>query len=209
MTDRTNQMNKWEKLPSDSEIEKTIESLKKNGIDALVVKDGEEAKQKVLEIMPKGAEVMNMTSATLDTISVTKEILEGHFNPVRKKLLSMDKSTQGREMKKLGSAPEWAIGSVHAVTEDGKVMIASATGSQLSAYSSGASKIIWVVGTHKIVKDQEEGFKRIYEHSLPLEDARARKVYGSGSAVSKILIVNKEVVPGRITLIFVKEKLGF
>jgi len=209
MTDRTHQSSKWETLASDSEIEETINSLKKNGIEAFVVENGNVAREKVLEMLQKNAEVFNSTSVTLDTIGLSKEIVEGNFNSVRKKFMSMDRNSQGKEMKMLGAAPEWMVGSVHAVTQDGKVLIASATGSQLSGYAYGAGKVIWVVGTNKIVKNQEEGFRRIYEHTLPLEDARARKVYGSGSGVNKLLIINKEVFPGRITVIFVKEKLGF
>lgn len=201
---------KWDKLASDVQIRTTIKSLKANGIDAIIVENGEEARGKVLEILPKGSEVMNMSSTTLDTIGLSKEIMESEkYNSVNKKLMSMDRKTQGREMNKLGAAPEWTIGSVHAVTEDGHVLIASNSGSQLSAYTYGAGHVVWIVGTHKIVKNLDEGMKRIYEHSLPLEDARARKAYGVGSGVNKMLIVNKEKIPGRITMILVKEKLGF
>ncbi len=99
---------------------------------------------------------------------------------------------------------------MHAVTEDGKVLIASNSGSQLPAYAYGSGHVIWVVGAQKIVKNLDEGIKRIYEHSLPLESERARKAYGvPGSAVNKLLIINKEIIPGRITMILTKEKLGF
>jgi hypothetical protein len=203
-------MDRWNQLASESSIEKAVSSLKVNGIEAVVVENGENAKKKILEIIPEGSEVMNMTSVTLDAIGVSREITEsGRFKPVRNKLISMDSKTQGLEMKKLGSAPEWVVGSVHAVTEDGKVLVASASGSQLPAYAYGASKVVWVAGTQKIVKNMEEGIKRIYEHSLPLEDQRARKAYGIGSSVNKILIFNKEFVPGRVILILVKEELGF
>lgn len=197
-------------LASEAKIEKTILALKENGIEAFVVENGEEAKKKVLELLPKGAEVMKMSSVTLDTINLSKEIEESErFNSVRKKLLSMNKEKQGSEMRKLGAAPEIAVGSVHAVTEDGKVLIASASGSQLPAYAYGSGKVIWVVGTQKIVKNTDEGIKRIYEYSFPLEDERARKAYGMGSGVNKMLIINKELNAGRIILIFVKENLGF
>ncbi len=200
----------WDKLADNKSIERTVAALKPNGIDAFVVKDGEEAKEKVLDILPKGSEVMSMSSTTLDTINLSKEISEsGKFNSIRKKLMSMNRDTQGSEMRKLGAAPEWAIGSAHAVTEDGKVLIASASGSQLPAYAYGSSHVVWVVGTQKIVKNLDEGIKRIYEYTFPLEDERAKKAYGVGSGVNKILIVNKEKIAGRITIIFVKEKLGF
>ena len=203
-------MKRFEQLADEKTIEKTVSSLKENGIETFVVKNGEEAKKKVLELLPERSEVMNMTSVTLDTIGVSKEIQEsGKFNSVHKKLMSMDRNTQGSEIRKLGTTPEWVIGSVHAVTEDGKVLIASNSGSQLPAYAYGAEHVIWVVGTQKIVKDVDGGIKRIYEHSFPLEDERARKAYGVGSGVNKILIVNKEISSGRITMILVKEKLGF
>ncbi|MBI2578574.1 MAG: lactate utilization protein [Candidatus Aenigmarchaeota archaeon] len=198
----------FDKLGSDESIEKAVASLKANGIEAFVVENGEQAKQKALEMIPEGAEVMNMTSVTLDAIGLTEEIMSGR-NSVRKKLMSMDRTKHGSEMKKLGIAPDYAVGSVHAITEDGKVLIASASGSQLPAYAYGAGKVIWIAGTQKIVKNLEEGMKRIYEYTLPLEDQRARIAYGVGSGVNKLLVVNKEFAPGRITLILVKEKLGF
>ena len=200
----------WETLASDKSIDRATEALKANGISAIVVENGAEAAKKVFELLPEGAEVMNMTSVTLDTLNISKEIMEsGRFDSVRKRLMSMDGNTQGSEMRKLGAAPDLAVGSVHAVTEDGKVVIASATGSQLPGYAYGAGKVIWVVGTQKLVRNLDEAMKRIQEHTFPLEDARARKVYGVGSNVSKLLIINKEFAPSRITLIFVKEKLGF
>jgi hypothetical protein len=151
-----------------------------------------------------------MTSQTLEVIGVDKEINEsGKYNAIRPKLFAMDRNTKAREMAKLGAAPDWVVASVHAVTEDGHLLIASNTGSQLSAEAYAAGKIVFVVGAQKIVKNTEDGIKRIYEYCLPLEDERARKAYGMPSAVNKILIINKEFMPERITVILVKEKLGF
>ncbi len=195
---------------SDESINKAIEALAKNGIEAIVAEFGAEAKGKVLQMLPEGAEVMNMTSATLEEIGLAKEITEsGRYDSVRKRFGQMDKNLQGLQMQRLGAAPEWAIGSVHAVTELGQVFVASATGSQLPAYAYGAPHIIWIAGAQKIVKDFDEAMKRIYEYVLPLEDARARKAYGQGSGVNKLLIFNKEVNERRIKIIIVKERLGF
>lgn len=203
-------MSKWEQLADKKTISKTIEALKANGINAKFVESGDLARKEVFSLLPEGAEVMDMTSRTLDELGISEEIVDsGKYNSVRKKLMSMDRATQSSEMRKIGAAPEWAIGSVHAVTEEGHVLIASAGGSQLPAYVYGSSHVIWVVGIQKIVKNDEEGIKRIYEHCLPLEDERARKVYGVGSSVNKLLTINKESHSGRITLIFVGEKLGF
>lgn len=205
-------MDKWNQLASLESIEKTIKALKANGIDAKFVKTGEDAKKAVLALIPEGAEVLTQTSVTLQTMGILKDLNESRkYDSVRNKLNSMDRATQNLEMQKLGAGPDWTIGSVHAVSEEGHIFIASNTGSQLSAYVGGASHVIWVVGSQKIVKDDAEALKRIYEYVLPLESDRANKAYNitTGSNVSKLLIVNKEVKPGRIITIFVGEKLGF
>ena len=201
----------WNTIPEQSVIERTIESLKANGMEAMVVDTGDDAKKKVLELIPEGSEVMTNTSVTADTIGVSSVLNEsGKYNAVKLKLYSLDPKTQKREQKRLGAAPDYAIGSVHAVTEDGRVLIASNTGSQLPGYAYGSDHVIWIVGAQKIVKDLDSGFARISEYTLPLESERARKAYGMDhSNISKMLIVNKEVTPGRITVIFVKEVLGF
>src|SRR5258708_3177769 len=188
----------YSQLASQESIDRTSAALKANGIHVLVVEKGEEAKQKILEMLPQGAEVMNMTSVTLDTIGVAKEINESpKYNSVRNKLSSMDRKTQSSQMQKLGAAPEWVVGSVHAVTEEGHIFIASNTGSQLPADVYGSPHVIFVVGTQKIVANNDEAFKRIYDHCLPLETKRARKAYGLPetwqSSVNKLVIINKEV----------------
>ena len=121
----------------------------------------------------------------------------------------MDRKTQTREMQQLGTAPEYAIGSIHAVTQDGHIMLASRTGSQMPAYAYGSSHVIWVVGAQKIVTDVDEAKKRIYEYCLPLESERAHKAYGvPGSEVSRLLLINDDI-PERTTIIFLKEVIGF
>ncbi len=203
-------MVKWEELADYGAVEKTINALKKNNIETYIAENRGETKKKLFEIIPKGSEVMTMSSMTLEETGIAYEINEsGNFDSVKKKLSSMDREKQAQEMNKIGAAPLFAVGSVHAVTEDGKVLIASASGSQLPAYASSAMKVIWIVSTKKIVKDIDEGMKRIYEHVFLLEDKRAMKIYGMHSGVNKILIVNKEMFPGRITIVFVKENLGF
>lgn len=200
----------FEKLADQTRVEKTAESLTQNGMKAVIVQNGEAAKEKVLELLSPDEEVMNMTSMTLEAISVADTVNEsGNYTSIRNILSEMDPDTQGKEKRQLGAAPDCTVGSVHAITEKGQVMIASNTGSQLPSYAYGSKKVIWVVGTHKLVKDVDEGFKRIYEYSLPLEDARAQEAYGANSNVSKILMVNKEVQQNRIHVILVQEKLGY
>ncbi len=204
-------MTNWTTIPNQTVIEKTIEALKANNIDAIVVDTGEQAKQKALELIPQGAEVMTMTSVTVDTIGLSKELNEsGKYAAVKPKLYALDPATQKREQKKLGTAPEYVVGSVHAVTQDGKVLVATNSGSQIPAYVYGSDHVIWIVGAHKITANLDEAMKRIEEYVLPLESERAHQAYGvPGSQISRLLITNKEPMPGRTTIIFVKEALGY
>lgn len=203
-------MKSFDELADDQIISATIQALKNNNIEAMAVENANDAKEKVLEMLPEGAEVMNMSSITLETLGLDKEINEsGKYDAVKPKLFKMDRNTQSVEMQKYGSAPVWSVGSVQAVTQTGQIIIASNTGSQLSAYAYGSAHVIWIVGTQKIVKDLDEGMKRIYDFVLPLETAHMQQLYKVNSNVSKLLVINKEITPGRLTVIFVKEKLGF
>ncbi len=198
----------YAKLASDKQIERAAKALEANGIRVVIAANGAEAKRNLFELIPAGAEVFTGSSVTLDALGIPAEV-DQRYDSVRAKLSKMDRATQGREMIKMGATPEWMVGSVQAVTETGSVVIGSNTGSQLSGYAASAAHVVWVVGAQKIVPTLEDGLKRVQEYSLALEDERALKAYGMNSNLSKLLIVNKEVMPNRITLIFVKEELGF
>ena len=121
----------------------------------------------------------NSPSRTLELIGLAEEIEHPtHFQSVRARLHTLDRVTQRNEMRKLGASPDVLVGSVHAITEQGEIMVASAVGSQLGPAASGAGMVIWVVGTQKLVLTLEDGFRRIREHSLPLESERTKKAYG-------------------------------
>lgn len=162
------------------------------------------------ELVPDGAEVFLGASVTLEQLGI-KEIIDksGRFDAVRPRMFAMDRTTQAREIRKLGGAPDYAAGSVQAVTEDGQVLIASKTGSQLGPYAAGAGRVIWVVGAQKIVKDLDEGLQRINEYSVPREEEHMQQLYRAGTALNKILIINGEIRPERATMILVKAEVGF
>jgi len=200
----------FSKLASDKQIERTAQALEANGIHTLVAENGDEAQKMVFDLLPEGAEVFTATSQTLEKLGILARLEKlARHDSVRAKLSKMNDKTQHREMVKLGASPEYVLGSVHAVTEAGSVLIASMSGSQLAPYAAAAAKVIWVVGAQKLVKDLAEGLRRIEEYAFPLEDQRVFQAYGIHSGVNKVLIVNKEINPDRITMIIVKESLGF
>ena len=200
----------YAELASPDRITAVARALEKNGVHALVAERGADAKALVESLLDDGAEVFNNTSRTLESIGVADEIERaGRYEPLRLRLYQMDREMQADEMRTIAASPEYVVGSVHAVTDDGALLIASASGSQLGPIVSGASHVVLVIGGQKIVTDVDEGMRRIYEYSFPLEDERARRVLGVPSGVNNVLIINRVTVPGRITAILVNESLGF
>ncbi len=197
-------------LAPEHRIRAALEALERNGITTHFVDTDGEARDVVRSILPLGAEVYNNTSRTLEVIGVAEDIeRSGRYQPLRPRLYRMDREMQGREMRQLSAAPDWVVGSVHAVTEDGSLLIASASGSQLGPIVSGAGHVILVIGGQKIVANLTAGLRRIYEYCFPLEDRRARQAYSMPSGVNNILIINRATTPGRATAILVNKTLGF
>lgn len=197
------------RLASDEQIATAVAALTANGMAAEAVESSAEARSRVLDLLPEGALVFTSMSRTLDTLGLNAAINESsRYQPLRPQLKALDRQTQGREWRRLQSSPEYVVGSVHAVTEQGQVLIASASGSQLASYVFGAGHVIWVVGAQKIVRDLDAGFRRLREYSYPLEHERMYALNGVGSSLSKILVVERER-PGRISVLLVKEALGF
>ena len=194
----------------DARVKRTAAALEANGIDVLRATDPADAKRIVLSLIPDGSQVHHGASQSLDALGITDAIDQsGRYDAVRPRTFSMDRKTQADEIRRLSAAPDVMLGSVHAVTETGSLLAASKSGSQLGPYVAGAGRVILVVGTQKIVSDLEEGLRRIDEYAFPLEDARAQAAYGIHSAVNKVVIINREITPGRTTVVFVDEVLGF
>ena len=200
----------FSQVSSPDRIAAVAGALEHNGIRALVVRSGDNARKTVASLIPPGAEVFNNTSRTLESIGVADDIeRSGRYEPLRLRLFQMDREMQARELRTLAASPDYVVGSVHALTEGGSLLIASASGSQLGPIVSGAEHVIFVIGGQKIVADLDTGIRRIFEYSLPLEDWRAREAYGLPSGVNNILIINHVVAVDRITAILVHQALGF
>jgi hypothetical protein len=197
-------------VADDASVKRATAALEANGITVLRAANAAEARRIVLDLLPEGAQVNHGASLSLEEAGIIEAVEKsGRYEFLRPRLRSMDRKTQADEIRRLGAAPDVMLGSVHAVTETGSLIAASMGGSQLGPYVSGAGRVILVVGTQKIVTDLEEGLRRVNDYAFLLEDARAQLAYGIHSAVNKVLIINREVVPGRITVVFVDEVLGF
>jgi acyl-CoA hydrolase len=196
-------------LPDEQALAATVTALEEHGFSTEVVDDLDAARQAVLTQIPHGSSVMTNTSVTLAETGIADAINDGGpYEPARNKMFALDFATQAQEMKAIGGQPDYALGSVHAITRDGTLVIASASGSQLASYAWGAANVIFVVGAHKLVPTLQAAHERIYQHSLVLEDARAIAAYGQHSQVGKILEIHAEL-PGRIHIVLIRQAVGF
>ena len=194
---------------SAGELERLAERLRERNFEVLIVKNAAEAKAAVLARIPEGASVHSGKSKTLEDAGLFKELMEsGRYDFVRNKTKQLDIKTQRREIQKLGASPDVMLGSVHAVTEAGQLVITSASGSQIGPIASGAERLILVIGSQKIVPGLDAAFQRITDHVFPYEDARLREAMGIGTKITRTLILERDFTPGRTTIILVREPIG-
>ncbi len=205
----TEAQDRFTELPDDRALNETVVALEEHGFSAEVVADFPDARAAVLARIPEGASVMTNTSVTLQETGIADAIdTDGPYDSARKRMETLDFATQLQEMKALAGQPDFALGSVHAVTRSGTLVIASASGSQLASYVWGAANVIFVVGAQKLVLDLDEAHERIYQHSFKLEEARAFEAYGQHSRVGKIVEIHEED-PGRIHIVLIRRQVGF
>jgi acyl-CoA hydrolase len=205
----THEADRFTTLPDEQTLAATVVALEEHGFSVEVVDDLDAARKAVLARIPAGSSVMTNTSVTLQDAGIMDAINDGGpYDSARNRMFALDFETQAQEMKGIGGQPDYALGSVHAVTRDGTLVIASASGSQLASYAWGAASVIFMVGAQKLVPSLEAAHERIYQHSLKLEDARAQAAYGQHSYVGKVLEIHQEL-PGRIHIVLVRQPVGF
>ena len=205
----TDASDRFTALPDAQELAATVVALEEHGFSVEVVEGPGGARAAVLARIPAGSSVMTNTSVTLQETGIADAINDsGSYESARNKMFALDFGTQAQEMKAIGGQPEYAVGSVHAVTRDGTLVIASASGSQLASYAWGAANVIFVIGAQKLVPDLDAAHQRIYQHSLKLEDARAQAAYGQHSYVGKVLEIHQEL-PGRIHIVLIRQPVGY
>jgi hypothetical protein len=196
--------------PADAErLVRVAEAMAARGFAPQIADDAEDARRRVFELIPEGAEVHSALSETLRELGITQIIDEsGRYDSIRVRLSALDRETQGREMRRLGASPDHIVGSAHAITDDGIILIGSGTGSQLGAYAYAAGNVVLVVGHHKLVRDLDEGRRRLVEYSLPREYVRMQGLGYPGSLIGKTLTLEADF-GGRVNVILVPETLGF
>jgi LUD domain len=191
-------------------LERAAAALTAHGFTVEILDDATAARTRIKDLIPEGASVFTGASETLRLSGIEEDINDsGRYDAIKSRSVTMDRVVELDEIWRLISSPNVIVGSVHAVTETGSLVVASASGSQLPGYAGGAVRAIWVVGAQKVVPDLSAALRRVEDHCLPLENDRAMKAYGRPSAVNRLLILNAETDPGRGTVLLLREAIGF
>jgi len=191
-------------------LERAAAALRSHGFTVEILDDTAAARTRIKDLIPDGASVFSGASETLRLSGIDDDInTSGRYDAIKPRVLAMDRATGADDIRRLLASPDVAVGSVHAVTETGSLVVASGTGSQLPGYAGGAARVIWVVGAQKVVPDLPAALRRVEDHCLPLESARTQAAYGSPSAVNRLLVLNAELSPGRGTVLLLRQAIGF
>src|SRR3989338_307429 len=200
-------------LASKETVEKTAEGLKARNFNPVIVASGKDAFEYIKGAIPAGASVMNGSSTTLEQIGFVEYLKAGAhgWNNLHADIVAEKDGAKQAELRKLSVTSDYYLGSVHALTEGGEMVIASNTGSQQPHLVFTSPNLILVVSTQKIVPSLEAAIERLEKHVIPLEDAHMMKKYGSGTKRNKTVILHGEnpMMKRTITVVLVNEKLGF
>ncbi|WP_406101738.1 lactate utilization protein [Streptomyces sp. NBC_01003] len=192
-------------------LERAAGALAAHGFTAEILDDAAGARHRVQELIPQDASVFTVASETLRLSGIDDDInTSGRYRAaVKPRALTMDRATEADDIRRLIAVPDVVVGSVAALTETGSLVVASASGSQLPAYAGGAGRTIWIVGAQKVVPDLPMALRRLEEHALPLESARAQEAYGQPSAVNQLLVLNAQPRIGQGFVLLLREAIGF
>ena len=201
----------WNRFPTPAIVEWTIKAVEKRGITVIPAADGDEAMVVIKRLIPPNGEVMAGSSTTLIEIGFEEYVDGGKsgWKLMHTVINAENDATKRAELRRKSVTADYFISSANAIAQTGEIVGCDASGSRVGAWPFAAGHLILVVGINKIVPTLEDALNRVRKYVYPLENVRAHKAYGTPSMIGKCVIISHEKNVGRITLILVKESLGY
>jgi L-lactate utilization protein LutB len=192
-------------------VDKTVHEIEARGIKVLISRNAEEALDVLKKIIPPGAEVMNGSSTTLIEIGYEEFITGGRsgWKSIHDLIKAENDNEKRADLRRKSVTADYFISGANAIASTGEIIACDASGSRVGAWPSAAGHLILVVGINKIVPTLNDALNRVREYAYRLENVRAQKVYGTPSVIGKCVILAHEKTEGRVTLILVREALGY
>jgi L-lactate utilization protein LutC len=194
----------------DTAMGRTVKALQARNIHVIVTDTCEEANNALIQLLPEGAEICDSTSETLDALGFTTFVRgNARYNNLHDVYEAEPDIAKRNDLRRRASIADYFIGSVQAIAETGEIFVASATGSQLAPYVYAAKHVILVVGIQKIVPTFEAAMQRVRGHTLARHDQWLADMGRAPTPIGKLGIIEYESQAGRMTVILVKERLGW
>jgi len=202
---------KWNTLPAPAVVDRTIQALREHGITVILVRTGDEALATLKTLIPQGAEVMNGSSTTLIEIGYEELLADNNtgWRSLHATITAENDDRKRADIRRKSVTAEYFISGANAISETGEIVGCDASGSRVGAWPFAAGHLILVAGTNKIVPTLKDALDRVWNYTFRLENARAEKAYGTPSTIGKCVILAREKIPDRVTLILVSETLGY
>lgn len=213
-------MNSIKKYIYVQKAKRVVEVLNKRRYEAIYVDTLEEAKKLVLESIPKGSSVAMGGSVTLSEMDMINEIRKGEYKFFDRFASGLPFS-EVMEIYRQGLTADYFLSSTNVITEDGRLINMDSSGNRAASILFGPKKVIIVAGFNKIVKNVEEGLKRLEEiapmnckrlhpHAVCADTGICIDCIDDARMCNYISIVQqggKE--PGRFKIIIVGQDIGF
>jgi L-lactate utilization protein LutB len=147
-------------------IDKVIESLNKNEMEAVYFPTAAEAGEEVLRRIPSGARVGIGGSITLREMGIL-EALEKRGDEVYDHWKEGLSKERRQEIGKKQQRADFFLTSTNALTLDGKLINVDATGNRVASMIFGPERVMVIAGVNKIVKNLNEGLARVKKVAAP------------------------------------------
>ncbi len=213
----------------DKKIEKTVENLRKNNMEAYVVQNCTEAVKLVEGLLKEGETITCGGSATLAESGVMELMKSGRYNFIDRSVAKSRAETE--ELYRKSFFADTYLTSANAVTESGQLYNVDGNSNRVAAICYGPKSVIFVVGINKLVRDLDEAVKRVKTCAAPANCVRlgcetpcsktgeciSLKTGGDmpsgcaseGRVCCNYVVSSWQRVKNRFKVIIVKESLGF
>lgn len=201
--------------------EALIKNLAKKSMVGYYTADADEARDKVMSLIPEGATVILTGSQTLEQIGV-KPILRDSgkydtLNPYEPGIEPGEDIARRRR----GMTADVMVSSTNAITEDGALVNLDGMGNRTAGMIFGPAKVVLAVGMNKVVADEEEAWVRIRNYSAPLNNRRintpnpctetgfCQDCNSKRRICNYFTVIERSYIPNRIHIVLIGQDLGY
>lgn len=196
-----------------------VDILKSRSYSAYYAENLQEARKKVLELIPEGVSVGLGGSTTIKETGLLDTLRNGKYRLIDR-YLPMSWEEEVEKYREAQHADYFLTGT-NAITRNGELVNVDSSGNRVSAMIFGPKKVIVVAGANKVVEDLGAAMKRLKTiaplnvkrlgHKAPCaETAKCEDCSVQPRMCNYTTIIHHGMkFEGRITVVLVAEEAGF